>query len=311
MANSYKVDAHHIVQFTKNVEHLVQQQGSRLLQATTQGHYHGDKAQAVLQFGEVEMTPMNSGDDPGQWQGDTVWSDIDHYQRWVFPSDFVVSLPLSRPDQVRLFHNPCSPYAEAVKAAYCRKADDLIITAATGTSKTGKYDDLSDTDFPADQIMDHDDEGLTINKLIDAKEKLIAAGCDPYEERFFACSERQLSDLLKSTAVQSADYNSVKALVRGELDTFIGFTFISTERLGLTLEGDAPADGSSSTPPQTPVRHCLAWVKSGLHFGIWDGLEVKTDQRPDKNYTWQVYARATVGATRIQEKKVVRVDCIE
>ncbi len=295
MATNYTVQDHHVTQFTRNVELLLQQKKARLDGAVTSGSYQGDKAQAVIQFGEVDMAPIEPGEGAGQWKGDTVWSSVEHYQRWVFPSDFAVSLPLSRQDQVRMINNPGSPYAEAVRAAYARRYDDLVIAAATGPAKTGKYDDLVEVAFPASQVIGDDGEGLTIDKLIEAKEKLIAAGNDPAEERFLACSEKQLSDLLKDTAVQSADYNTVKALVKGEVDTFVGFKFISTERL-------FQAAG---------VRHCLAWVKSGLHFGTWDTLNVNADVRPDKNYVWQVYARATIGATRTQEKKVVRVDCKE
>lgn len=294
MTTTLKVQDHHIIQFTRNIELLLQQKKARFEGAVTTGSYQGDKAQAVVQFGEVDMSAIAAGDAAGQWLGDTVWSDIAHHQRWVFPSDFALSLPLSRQDQVRMLGDPRSPYAEAIRAAYARKVDDILIDAARATAKTGKYDDLKDTAFPATQIID-DTAGLTIEKLIDAKEKLIAAGNDPEEERFFACSEKQLSDLLKSTKVQSADYNTIRALVKGEVDTFVGFKFISTERLKAT----------------TSKRHCLAWVKSGLHLGIWDALNIKADVRPDKNYVWQIYARATVGATRTQEKKIVQVNCTE
>lgn len=299
MPSTFKIEDHHMLLFTRTVELLLQQRKSRFLEAVTHGSYQGDKAQAVIQFGEVDMNAIAPGSAAGQWKGDTVWSEVEHHQRWVFPSDFALSLPLARQDQIRMMAAPNSPYVEAVHAAYNRKVDDLIIEAATGDSKTGKYDDLISTPFPAGQTIDDGGEGLTIDKLIDAKEKLIAAGNDPAEERFFACSEKQLSDLLKSTAVQSADYNTVKALVKGEVDTFVGFKFISTERLNKT-----PDSGDTT-------RHCLAWVKSGLHLGSWDELNVQADVRPDKNYVWQIYARATIGATRTQEKKIVCVDCLE
>lgn len=294
MTTNFKIQDHHIIHFTRNVEMLLQQQRARFEGTTTTGSYQGDKAQAVVQFGEVDMDPIAPGEAAGQWRGDTVWSDIDHFQRWVFPSDFALSLPLARQDQLRMLGDPRSPYAEAVRAAYARKVDDVIIEAALGVAKCGKYDDLTDTPFPATQVID-DNGPLSIEKLIDAKEMLIAAGNDPAEERFFACSEKQLSDLLKSTKVQSADYNTIRALVKGEIDSFIGFKFVSSERL-------QKADGK---------RRCLAWVKSGLHFGLWEALDVKADVRPDKNYVWQIYARATIGATRTQEKKLVQINCAE
>ena len=309
MATDLTISDHSITQFTGNVEMLLQQTSPRLLPAVTTGSYRGEKAQAVVQFGEVEMSSVSPGMAVGQWRGDTVWDDIEHFNRWVFPLDYKVALPVARPEEIRRMGDPKSPYVEACRAAYARTVDDTIIAAATSDAKTGRYDDLVNTPLPVNQIIDHDfvrdglatSSGLTIDKLIAAREKLVAAGNDPGEVRYFACSEKQLSDLLASTQVQSIDYNTVKALVRGELDTFLGFKFISTERL---LKTDAAG-------PLSQIRHCLAWVQSGLHFGTWNGLEVFMDRRPDKNYVWQVYMRATIGATRTQEKKVVQVDCAE
>jgi len=294
MATDFTIQDHHVIQFTRNVELLLQQKTARLAGTTAIGSYVGEKAQVILQFGEVEMEDFDPGFGAGQWKGDTVWSDIEHHQRWVFPSDKVLSLPISKPDPLRMLVDPRSPYAEAMRAAYAREVDDKIITAALGDAKTGRYDDIQNTPFPSTQIID-DATGLTIEKLIDTKEMLIAADNDPAEERFFACSESQLSDLLKNTKVQSIDYNTVRALVKGEIDTFVGFKFISTERL--------PLDGTK--------RQCFAWVKSGLHFATWNKLDFKADPRPDKNYVWQLWQHATIGATRTQEKKVVQVNCVE
>jgi hypothetical protein len=290
MANDFAIQAHHVFQFSKNVELLLQQRASRFEEAVTSANYSGDKAQVIMQLGEVEMRQLSSAD----WKNDTAWSDIEHFQRWVFPGDFALSLPVTNQDQLRMIPDPRSQYAEAVRAAYCRKVDDVIIAAALGEAKTGRYDSLTPTPFPTAQVIDCGGP-LTVEKLIDAKEKLMAAGNSPDEPRYFACSEKQLSDLLKSTKVQSMDYNSIRALVKGELDTFLGFKFISTERL----------------PLEASNRQCLAWVKSGLHFATWQKLDIKSDLRPDKNYVWQIYARATLGAARTEEKKVVRVDCAE
>lgn len=294
MPTDFTIQDHHMIMFGNNVELLLQQKQPRFAGATTLKNYQGEKAQAVLQLGDVAMEDFNPGTAPGQWKGDTKWADIQHFQRWVFPTPKSLSLVITEQDELRMIANPTSSYAEAMRAAYARTYDDFVIAAATGVAKTGRHDDMQNTPFPADQIIDVAG-GLTIDKLISAKEKLIAAGNDPGEERFFACSEKQLSDLLKDTKVQSADYNTVKALVKGEVDTFVGFKFISSERLKL----------------DAGKRTCFAWVKSGIHVGTWDNLKFRTDLRPDKNYVRQLWMSATLGATRTQEKKVVQVNCVE
>jgi hypothetical protein len=305
MPTTLKIEDHHILQFTANVELLLQQKTPRLAGTTNTASYQGKAAQVVKQFGEVEFDPFETGLGPGQWKGDTVWDDIEHHQRWVLPSDFALAVADAKGDNIRQIGDPKSPYAEAMRAAYARKYDDLIIGAATNPGKTGTYDDMQDTALPTGQIIGHDYDpkntgnfGLTVDKLIKARELLIAAENDPGEARFFACSERQLSDLLGTIEVTSADFNSIRALVRGEVDSFMGFKFISTERL-------------LSTAGTPNIRHCFCWVKSGLHYGTWNGLETHIDRRSDKNYVWQIWMSFTAGATRTQEKKVVQVNCAE
>ena len=106
----------------------------------------------------------------------------------------------------------------------------------------------------------------------------------------------QIEDLLESTEVTSADYNTVKALVNGEVDTFMGFKFVHCERL--------PVDGSSR-------RRVIAYAKSGLHLGIWKEVGGMISQRADKSYATQVYTCSTFGATRVEEGKVVEILCNE
>lgn len=286
-----EIAEHHVLQFTKNVELSLQQKTPRFSGATTEAHYEGKAAQVVLQFGQTEMQNLPQS----QWKDPTQWSDVEHHQRWVLPGDFAVSLPLTRQDQIRMIADPRSPYVESIRAAYARKCDDLVIAAAVGDAKIGPYESMTDTPLPAGQIIADSAAGLNLAKLLHAKEILDSAENDPQEERFVVVTARQVSELLNTTEIKSADYNTVKALAQGAIDTFLGFKFIRSERLAVNAG----------------IRQCFAWVKSGLHLGMWEGLTVKMDERTDRNYVWQVYARATLGATRTDEGKVVRIDCLE
>ncbi len=294
MATDFSVQDHHVLHFTTNVELLLQQKQPRLAGATTLANYQGEKAQVIKQFGEVEFEPFAAGTGAGQWKGDTVWGDIEHHQRWVFPGDYALSLPAAKGDDIRMLGDPRSTYAEAMRAAYARRYDDIVIAAALGVAKTGRYDDLKDTALPAGQIID-ETGGLTLGKLTKAREMILAAENDPGDERFLACSQKQITDMLNEPKITSADYAAIKALVRGEVDSFMGFKFIATERLAL----------------DAGKRKCFAWVKSGLHVGTWNGLETHIDRRPDKNYAWQVWMSFVMGATRTQEKKLVQINCVE
>ena len=76
----------------------------------------------------------------------------------------------------------------------------------------------------------------------------------------------------------------------------MGFKFIQIERLPLQ---------------NTNERRCLAWAKTGMHLGIWNDITTRISERDDKSYSTQVYVKGTFGATRVEEAKVVEVDCVE
>jgi hypothetical protein len=102
---------------------------------------------------------------------------------------------------------------------------------------------------------------------------------------------------LNNTSVVSQDFNTVKALVQGEIDTFLGFKFIVSNRLAL--------DSS------TNVRSCFAWAEDGIKLAVGKDVMARIEERSDKSYATQVYYCATFGATRMEEEKVVQIDCDE
>jgi hypothetical protein len=173
--------------------------------------------------------------------------------------------------------------------------DDSLIASLSGTAYTGKAGGTSVV-LPAAQKVVVGASGLTIAKLIEAKEILDLSDCDPDEERYIAVTPRQISDLLATTEVTSADYNMVRALVSGKVDTYMGFKFIVSNRLAL--------DGSLD-------RLCPAWVKSGLMLGVAQDVKSEIDRRSDKSYATQVYLCMGIGSTRMEENKVVEIACDE
>jgi hypothetical protein len=83
---------------------------------------------------------------------------------------------------------------------------------------------------------------LTVATLLSGKKILDENGV-PMKDRYFIHTAKQLEDLLNTTAVTSSDYNSVKTLVNGEVDTFLGFKFIL---IATRREGGLPSTGSGS-----------------------------------------------------------------
>lgn len=221
-----------------------------------------------------------------------------HARRMVAPR-FFVSNTLEDPfDALQMVIDPKSTYMQAKIASAGRQVDDLIIAALGATAYTGKTGTSTATLAAGNKVVYNfgsGSSGMNKIKCIEAKKLL-----DSYEveatDRFAAATSSQIADLLNTTEVSSSDYNVVKSLVQGELNTWLGFTWVRTERLTV--------DGSSN-------RLCYFYHRMGLQLAIQKDVMGRIDERPDKNYAWQVYLKLCLGATRLEENRVVQAACTE
>ena len=274
-------------QFSSNVQMLSQQMGSLLRTAVDSESVNGEKA-FFDQVGAASAVLRTSR------HADTPLVETPHSRRMVTMSDYEYADLIDDQDKVRLLVDPTSTYSRAAAAAMGRAMDDVIITAALGTANTGK-DGSTSTALPSGQKIAHGSAGLTIAKLVSAKELLDAASVDPSIPRFIVVSPKQISDLLNNTTVTSADFNTVKALAQGEINSFVGFNFIVSNRL--------TDDGTS--------RQVIAFAQDGLKLAVGKEPAARIDERADKSYSTQVYYCQTIGATRMEEEKVVEIACNE
>jgi len=285
---STQIDTAFVNQFSANVQMLSQQMGSLLRNAVDVESVNGEKAffDQVGSSAAVKKTSRHA---------DTPLVETPHTRRMVTMSDYEWADLIDEQDKVRLLIDPTSTYGRAAAAAMGRAMDDEIIAAALGTAKTGK-DGGTDTALPAGQKIAHGSAGLTIAKLVSAKELLDAASVDPSIPRHIIVSPKQISDLLNNTTVTSSDFNTVKALAQGEINSFVGFNFIVSNRLTTDSNSD---------------RQVIAFAQDGLKVGMGKEPMAKIDERADKSYATQVYYCQTLGATRMEEEKVVEIACNE
>jgi hypothetical protein len=285
---SVQITTAFVEQYKSNVFHLAQQKGSKLRDAVRTESIVG-KSHFFERIGSTAAVKRTSR------HADTPRVDTPHSRRKVTMDDYDWADLIDDSDKVRLLISPQSEYAKAGAYAMGRTMDDVIIAAATGNA-FGGVSGGSTIALPAGQKIAHGSTGLTIAKLISAKEKLDAANVDPDEARVLVCSAKQISDLLGTTQITSADFNSVKALVQGDIDTFMGFRFIRSERLGL--------DSNSN-------RQVLAFTNTSIGLALGKDIQTKISERADKNYSTQVYLCMTIGATRVEDEKVIEIACTE
>lgn len=292
---SVQITTAFVEQYKGNVAHLAQQKGSRLRQAVETETVVG-KTAYFEQIGAVAARVRTTR------HADTPRMDTPHARRRVALVDYDWADLIDQEDKIRMLIDPASQYAQAAAWAMGRAMDDAIIAAADGTAYTGA-DGTTSTAFDTNMVVDVQtrdvgvsaaDLGLNIAKLIAAKQLLDANDVDPDEERFIVLPARQVASLLNTTKATNHDYASVKALVEGKIDTFLGFKFLRTQRTGTDANSDDKV---------------LFWVKSGMKLAIGKDATAKISERDDKNYATQVFYSMTIGATRMEEKKVGYIEC--
>ncbi len=282
---SSQVTTAFVQQYSANVQMLSQQMGSLLRDKVRVESITGKNA-FLDQVGSVTAVEKTSR------HSDTPQIDTPHARRRISLSDYEFADLIDQQDKVRLLIDPTSSYAQAAAMAMGRAIDDVIISAALGTAYTGETGSTSTAN--ANSIA-HGSGGLTVAKLRTAKQTLDLSDVDPSIPRHIIVSPKQISDLLNITEVTSADFNTVKALANGEINTYLGFNFIVSNRLAL----------SSTT------RSCIAFAQDGIALGIGKDVNARIDERADKSYATQVYYCMSIGATRMEEDKVVEVQCTE
>lgn len=288
---STQVTTAFVQQYSANVQMLSQQMGSRLRDAVRVENVVGKNA-FIDQIGSATAALRTSR------HADTPQMDTPHDRRRLSLADYEYADLVDDQDKVRMLIDPTSSYARAAAAAMGRAMDDVIITAATGTANTGETGSGSASlDATANSVGSaSSNDGLTLAKLREAKRKMDLNDVDPSIPRYIAVGPKQIEDLLGDTTVTSSDFNTVKALVQGELDTFMGFRFIMSNRLSVD---------------SNDIRKCFAWAEDGLTLGIGKDISARIDERADKGYATQVYYCMSIGAVRMEEDKVVQIFCDE
>lgn len=281
-----------VIEFKANVAMLMQQQDSRLRGMVTTDTYVGKQGSVVEQFGEATAQVVVNR------HGDTPILDLPQDKRWVFPTDIEWGSLVDNVDKLRMRIEPTGAYTKAAAGAMNRKLDDIILAAFFATAFKGENGTTSEafdtTNFQVPVATGGAASSLNVAKLQLTVQKLLAANKGELMEPVYsAISSFEHDALLKEVQVTNKDFGSSAVLVDGRVRRFMGIDFTLTERLSISA-------GNRLVP---------AWVKSGMHLGIWQDIMANIAQRADKRFSWQVYTAMTVGSTRLEQGKIIQVLC--
>jgi hypothetical protein len=288
--------------YHSNVEMAFQQKRSRLQDTVTVGTQNSE-FDFWDRIGSVEANEVEGRN------SDTVISATPFDRRRLQTRSYDWADLIDKKDKLRMLADPSSSYVMNAVNALNRKKDRVIIEAATAIAYTGKAG-ATTVEFPAAQKVAVNfvetgaavNSNLTIGKLRRIVEILRTNEVidDEGENETMAqvtgvITASQLTALLRTTEVTSGDYNTIKALVDGKVDSFMGIKFKMTQLVAKTGN----------------IRYCLFYVKKAIRFNMSEEINTDVGPRRDKRNSVQVYASADFGATRMWEEGVVEVACDE
>lgn len=286
------------VEYASIFQMLAQQKMSKLAATVTVGGGHvGKQASPVDQFGKIEAAENN-----GRFEA-MPRTDLAYDRRWVFPTNWDINQLQDKNDLLRMMQDPKSAMAMAAVAAFNRRKDRTILEGIFGTNYTGT-DGTTSTVFATDMVVSVDEGGaasrLSVAKLRKAKELLMANDLDLDEEVLWCPIDAKAhSALLTEVQITSRDFNDDYVLKDGKINRILGINLVHCERV---TEFNGTDDQAGTSTP-IPV-----YAQSGVYFGSWQDVQVEAKERADlRGIPWQLYTKATFGATRLEEDKVVKI----
>ena len=291
-------------QFKANILMLSQQKPSKLRGCCRMESVVGDTMY-------VERIGPKDAQLRGARHGETPVSDATHTRRKLSMADYIVPADLiDKPDKLKMLIDPQSAYTQNQVFSLNRAIDDVIITALGGPAYGGhagattinNYDvgecRLVESDGSVEAAgSDHDattDTPLSIAKLLTCKQLLDDAEIDDARQRYFLCNPYNINQLLNTTEIKSADYNTVRALAQGQIDTFMGFKFLKSTRL--------VADGTDVS-----ATLCYAFAQDAIVLAVAEEPSVSVSVRNDLCDSIQVFSTLSIGATRVEGPAVVEI----
>lgn len=275
-------------QFADNFIHVAQQKESRLQKAVSLELNIKGMSKSINRLGQRTAQRRLAR------HGDTPINDQPHSTRYVDLFDWEDGDMLDDLDKIRMLTDPSSEYIAAMVASFNRAKDDVILSAVGGNARAS----TGNIALPSGQKIVHGSAGLTKAKLIQAREMFRAkeADAEAGEELFFAYASSQLGDLLTDTTLTNTEVNQVLSLMSGDFKgQLMGFNMIPSERLAKV----------------STTRYCYAWAKSGVVLGIGQDRTIRVGEDSSKGFNTRIYGKMAIGAVRVEEEKVVEIQCTE
>jgi len=229
------------------------------------------KGVATVRVPQTDVTPLN----------------VTYSQVTASMSDYIAAEYSDIFHQAKVNFDERRELVKVVGDSIGRRMDQLVLDAlAAASSPSTVGTDIGGTGT-----------NLNLAKLLAAK-KALDTNNVPSEGRCMVIHANGLSSLLDEQELTSSDFASVKALVQGEIDTFLGFKFIT---LGDRDEGGLPL-------PST--RTSYAFHRDAVGLGVSMAQKTEINYVPEKT-SFLVSSMFSAGAVSIDDEGIVVLSSTE
>jgi hypothetical protein len=229
------------------------------------------KGVATLRVPQTDVTPLN----------------VTYGQVTATMEDYIAAEYSDIFQQSHINFDERSELVQVVSKSIARRMDQIMIDALNAASGTTAV---------ATGIG-----GATTNMNIEklrATAKAMNQNNVPSEGRHLLMHASQLDALLGETEITSQDFASVKALVQGEINTFMGFKILTV--------GDRDEGGL----PKPSTRTCFAWHKDSMGYAESMAQKTEVNYVPEKT-SFLVSSMFSAGSVSIDGAGIVKIACTE
>jgi hypothetical protein len=295
------------IQFSEKFSLLSQTMGGKMNPYVLSGQHTGKMASPTNQIAPTAMQRVTDRFTPLTPIHATV------ARRWVMPDAFEHPQLVDKFDELQTLGDPKPGLVENAVMAAARVDDQTLLQAFFADAKTGEtagttvsFGTTTTATTGQNVAVAHGAAAatkLTVAKLREVMRTFMRNKVDVDREQIWGALDADNHDsLLAETQATSLDYQTKPVLEDGKITRFMGINFLRIQEVKDYCTGTDDASGTSVGLP--------FWVPSGMYRGIWQETNTNITQRTDLTLQpWQVYLSKMVGATRLDEAKVVRVWC--
>ena len=228
------------------------------------------KGVATIRVPQTDVTPLN----------------VTYAQVTATMSDYIAAEYSDIFQQSHINFDERSELVQVVSKSIARRMDQLCIDAMVGNAGTTIATSIGGAGT-----------NMNIEKLR-ATAKAMNVKNVPSEGRYLLMHASQLDALLGEAEITSQDFASVKALVRGEINSFMGFNILTM--------GDRDEGGV----PKPSTRSCFAWHKDSMGYAESMSQKTEVNYVPEKT-SFLVSSMFSAGSVTIDAEGLVQVTCTE